>query len=135
MKDLKSIHLHLHKGNPLPSNEVIDDGEVVVEEDEDDSSTTETIEAEEADSESVDEASSKSNTITQTPASTKVATAQSSKVAAETKNQTYTVRPGDTLYSISMQHYGTRLGEEKIKVANDLASNEVMVNETLIIPY
>ena len=66
---------------------------------------------------------------------TKVATAQSTKVATKQKNHSYTVKPGDTLYSISMKHYGTRLGEEKIKVANDLPSNKVMVNETLIIPY
>jgi type IV pilus assembly protein PilO len=125
------------KSNPLPSNEIIDDGEVVAAED--GSSITETIEAEETDSESVDEASSESNSVSQAPASTKpvtkVATAQSTNVAVETKYQTYTVKPGDTLYSISMQHYGTRLGEEKIKVANDLPSNKVLVNETLIIPY
>jgi type IV pilus assembly protein PilO len=125
------------KSNPLPSNEVIDEGEVVATE-ADATSITETIETQETDSASVDEASSESNTVTQAPATkpvTKVANAQSTKVAAETKNQTYTVKPGDTLYSISMKHYGTRLGEEKIKVANDLSSNKVMVNETLIIPY
>ncbi|MFC6039738.1 LysM peptidoglycan-binding domain-containing protein [Paenisporosarcina macmurdoensis] len=126
------------KSNPLPSNEVIDDGEVVATE-ADATTITETIEAQETDSESVDEVSSEANSVTQAPSSTKpvtkVATAQSTKGAAETKNQTYKVKLGDTLYSISMKHYGTRLGEEKIKVANDLPSNNVMVNETLIIPY
>lgn len=122
------------KSNPLPSNEVIDDEEVVATE-ADETTITETIEAQETDSESVDETSGESNTITQAPATkpvTKVATAQSTKVATETK---YTVKPGDTLYSISMQHYGTPQGIENIKVANKLASNKVMVNETLIIPY
>ena len=127
------------KSNPLPSNEIIDDGVVVATEAESTVTETETIEVEETDSESVDEASSESNSVTQTPTSTKpvtkVATAQSSKVADETKYQTYTVKPGDTLFSISMKHYGTRLGEEKIKIANDLPSNKVLVNETLIIPY
>jgi type IV pilus assembly protein PilO len=126
------------KSNPLPTNEVIDDGEVVATDD-DATTITETVEEKETDSESVDEALSESNTVSQTPSSTKpvtkVATAQSTKVAAETKNQTYTVKPGDTLYSISMQHYGTPQGIENIKVANNLPSNKVMVNETLIIPY
>jgi len=125
------------KSNPLPSNEIIDDGEVVATET--DSTVTETIEVEATESEPVDEESSEDNSVSQAPSSTKpvtkVATAQSSKVAVETKYQTYTVKPGDTLYSISMKHYGTRLGEEKIKVANDLPSNKVMVNEVLIIPY
>lgn len=116
------------KSNPLPSNEIIDDGEVVVTEAE----TTTTTE-----SESDDETTSESNTVSQssTKQVTQVATAQSTKIKAEQKVQSYTVKPGDTLYSISMKHYGTRLGEEKIKVANDLPSNKVMVNETLIIPY
>jgi len=125
------------KSNPLPSNEIIDDGEVVATED--DSSINETVEVEESDSESIDEASTESNSVTQAPSSTKpvtkVATAQSTKNPVKQKDQSYTVKPGDTLYSISMKHYGTRLGEEKIKVANDLSSNKVMVNETLIIPY
>jgi len=121
------------KSNPLPSNEIIDDGEVVASEDE---------EVDVNESDSADEATSESNTVSQATVSesnakqvTRVATAQSSKIEAEQKNQSYTVKPGDTLYSISMKHYGTRLGEEKIKVANDLSSNKVMVNETLIIPY
>jgi type IV pilus assembly protein PilO len=126
------------KSNPLPSNEVIDGGEVVATET-DATTITETFEAQETDSESIDEASSETNSVTQAPASTKpvtkVATAQSTKVASETKNQTYTVKPGDTLYSISMQYYGTPKGVENIKSANDLTSNKVMVNETLIIPY
>ena len=121
------------KSNPLPSNEIIDDGEVV------------SAEAEEVDtneSEFAEEATSESNTVSQAPDSestekqvTQVATAQSSKIEVEQKDKSYKVKPGDTLYSISMKHYGTRLGEEKIKVANDLSSNKVMVNQTLIIPY
>jgi len=123
------------KSNPLPSNEIIDDGEVV--NTEDDSSITETIEEEESDSESVDEKTSESNTVSQSPIKqvTNVATAQSSENASEQKSQSYTVKPGDTLYSISIQHYGNPQGVDKIKVANELSSNKVMVNETLIIPY
>ena len=123
------------KSNPLLSNEIIDDGEVVATED--DSTVTETTEVEATESEPVDEDTNESNTVSQSSKKqeTKVATAQSSKTAATQKSQTYKVKPGDTLYSISMKHYGTRLGEEKIKVANDLPTNKVMVNETLIIPY
>ncbi|WP_017381175.1 LysM peptidoglycan-binding domain-containing protein [Paenisporosarcina sp. TG-14] len=128
------------KSNPLPSNEIIEDGEAVATEP--DSTKTETVEVEATESDSADEASSEASSVTQAPTTkpvTKVATAQSTKVVAKVqpkqKYQTYTVKPGDTLFSISMQHYGTRLGEEKIKVANDLPSNKVMVNETLIIPY
>ncbi|QBP40770.1 LysM peptidoglycan-binding domain-containing protein [Paenisporosarcina antarctica] len=117
------------KSNPLPSNEIIEDGEVVAIEPA--STITETVEA-----------SIEASSVTQAPTTkpvTKIATAQSTKVVAKVqpkqKYKTYTVKPGDTLFSISMQHYGTRLGEEKIKVANDLPSNKVMVNETLIIPY
>jgi type IV pilus assembly protein PilO len=121
------------KSNPLPSNEIIDDGEVVATE----ADAVNTIE-----NESAEEATSESNTVSQAPVSqsttkqvTQVATAQSSNIAEEQKGQSYTVKPGDTLYSVSMQHYGTPQGIENIKVANDLPSNKVMVNETLIIPY
>ena len=125
------------KSNPLPSNEIIDDGEVVAAEEE--SLITENIEVEVPESEPVDEETSESNTVSKAPSSTKpvtkVANAQSTKNPVKQKDRSYTVKPGDTLYSISMKHYGTRLGEEKIKVANNLSSNKVMVNETLIIPY
>ena len=121
------------KSNPLPSNEIIDDGEVVA---------TETEAEDTSESDSAEEGTSESNTVSQAPVSkstakqvTQVATAQSTKVTPKTKNQTYTVKTGDTLYSISMQHYGTPQGIENIKVANDLPSNKVMVNETIIIPY
>ncbi|HLG28334.1 MAG TPA: LysM peptidoglycan-binding domain-containing protein [Paenisporosarcina sp.] len=109
------------KSNPLPTNDGIDDGEAVATE----KDATES------------EATSESNTVTQAPATqpvTKVATSQSTKVQQKPKYQTYKVKPGDTLYSISMNYYGSRSGESKIKLANGLQTDKVMTNSTLIIP-
>jgi len=131
------------KSDPLPTNDGIDDGEV-----------DETTEVD-------DETASESDEISQAPAKkqvTKVASAKSSKVVikakkdqakptakvqskpkaqpkAKPKYRTYKVKRGDTLYSISMQYYGSRSGERKIKQANGLNSNKVMTYQTLIIPY
>lgn len=123
------------KSNPLPSNEVIDDGETVETESEA-TTITETIEVETPESEPVDETTNESNTVSQssTKQVTKVATAQSSEIASEQESQSYTVKPGDTLYSISLEHYGTTEGEEKIKLANGLTSNIIVLDTTLIIP-
>ncbi|MGB5944606.1 LysM peptidoglycan-binding domain-containing protein [Paenisporosarcina sp.] len=136
------------KSDPLPTNDGIDDGEVV------DSEIDETTEVD-------DETASESDEISKAPAKkqvTKVASAKSSKVVikakkdqakptakvqskpkaqpkAKPKYRTYKVKRGDTLYSISMQYYGSRSGERKIKQANGLNSNKVMTYQTLIIPY
>lgn len=107
------------KSNPLPTNDGIDDGEVV-------SSTT--VKASENDSNIVSQASSKQ----ETKQTTKVANAQSTKVPGESK--TYTVKPGDTLYSIALKYYGSTEGVEKIKLANGLTSTTVVIDDTLIIP-
>jgi type IV pilus assembly protein PilO len=102
------------KSNPLPTNDGIDDGEVVA------SNKVKTSEND----------SSKQ----ETKPTTKVANAQSTKLAGESEFQTYTVKPGDTLYSISLKYYGSRSGESKIKLANGLQTDEVITNDTLIIP-
>ncbi len=111
------------KSNPLPTNDGIDDGEVVA-------STTVKIEAVENDSNIVSQASSKQ----ETKQTTKVANAQSTKVPGESEFQTYTVKPGDTLYSIALKYYGSTEGEEKIRLANGLTSTTVVIDTTLIIP-
>lgn len=46
----------------------------------------------------------------------------------------HTVQPGETLYRISVNIYGSGDGVEKIKRANGLSSNEISVGQTLIIP-
>lgn len=100
------------KVNPLPANNGIDTGEVELTE-------TETTSVEgELDENDVAESSSN----------------ESTNVSTNLETQTYTVQPGDTLYSISMKHYGSRAGETKIMKANGLKSNKVVANSTLVIP-
>lgn len=100
------------KVNPLPANNGIDTGEVELTE-------TETTSVEgELDKNDVAEASS----------------TESNHVSTNLKTQTYTVQPGDTLYSISMKHYGNRSGEKLIRQANGLRTDKVLANSTLVIP-
>ena len=106
------------KVNPLPSNNGIDDGEIVPE-------NTEVESTENATSE---EDTNESDTV---------ASVQDVKPIvkpAEIDYRTYTVKRGDTLFSISMKYYGSRTGEAKIKRANGLKSNKVVADSTLIIP-
>jgi len=106
------------KVNPLPSNNGIDDGEIVPE-------NTEVESTENATSE---EDTNESDTV---------ASVQDVKPIvkpAEIDYRTYTVKRGDTLFSISMKYYGSRTGEAKIKLANGLKSNKVVADSTLIIP-
>lgn len=48
--------------------------------------------------------------------------------------KTHKVANGETLYRISVNYYGSDVGVEKIKSANGLSSNEIMVGQTLTIP-
>jgi LysM repeat protein len=48
--------------------------------------------------------------------------------------KTHLVANGETLYRISVNYYGSDIGVEKIKSANGLSSNDIMVGQTLIIP-
>ncbi|MGE6488285.1 LysM peptidoglycan-binding domain-containing protein [Paenisporosarcina sp. NPDC076898] len=101
------------KVNPLPANNGIDTGEVVV------TSETETtsIEGQTTENDAEEETTTESNSVT-----------------SNFETQTYTVQPGDTLYSISIKYYGDRFGEELIKQANGLKTDKVLANSTLIIP-
>lgn len=101
------------KVNPLPANNGIDTGEVVV------PSETETtiIDGQTNENDTEEESTTESNSVT-----------------SNFETQTYTVQPGDTLYSISVKYYGNRSGEELIKQANGLKTDKVLANSTLIIP-
>lgn len=101
------------KGNPLPANNGVVTGEVESSEDETALVDGQIIENIETDKE---------------------ATSDSDTVSSNFESQSYTVQPGDTLYSISIEYYGDRSGEQKIKQANGLHSNKIVANSTLVIP-
>ena len=48
--------------------------------------------------------------------------------------KTHTVAAGETIYSISVTHYQSGSGVDKIKQANGLTSNEIYVGQVLLIP-
>lgn len=56
------------------------------------------------------------------------------KPEVETGSKTHVVAANETLYRISMNYYGSDSGVEKIKKANGLSSNDIMVGQKLIIP-
>lgn len=56
------------------------------------------------------------------------------KPVVESGSKTHVVAANETLYRISMNYYGSDSGIEKIKKANGLSSNDIMVGQKLIIP-
>jgi len=46
----------------------------------------------------------------------------------------HTVQKGETLFRISMQYYKSQAGIEKIKEANGITNNEIVVGQSLKIP-
>lgn len=56
------------------------------------------------------------------------------KEKQKTTGKTHKVANGETLYRISVNYYGSDAGVEKIKSANGLSSNNIMVGQTLTIP-
>ncbi|WP_342509811.1 LysM peptidoglycan-binding domain-containing protein [Sporosarcina sp. FSL K6-2383] len=56
------------------------------------------------------------------------------KTEQESTVKTHKVANGETLYRISVNYYGSDAGIEKIKNANGLTSNDIMVGQTLTIP-
>jgi len=48
--------------------------------------------------------------------------------------KTHTVSPKETLYSISVIHYQSGKGVERIKQANGITTNEIYVGQVLVIP-
>lgn len=51
-----------------------------------------------------------------------------------TEERTHVVAPGETLFRIAMNYYGSPDGVETIKSANGLSSNEISAGQTLRIP-
>lgn len=49
-------------------------------------------------------------------------------------SKTHVVQPGETLYRIAVNNYGTGEAVDKIKSANGLSSNELTVGQTLVLP-
>lgn len=49
---------------------------------------------------------------------------------------THVVRPGDTIFSLSMKYYGSQAGKEKIRAANGMSpgTNLIIIGQTLKIP-
>lgn len=47
----------------------------------------------------------------------------------------HTVKPGETIFRISMNYYQSKAGIETIKESNGLSSNEIKVGQVLIIPF
>ncbi|MCR2820265.1 LysM peptidoglycan-binding domain-containing protein [Lederbergia panacisoli] len=72
-----------------------------------------------------------------TPEETENGTEQIEKIeekVEEAKIVYHTVQKGETLFRISMQYYKSQDGIEKIKEANGIADNEIMVGQSLKIP-
>jgi len=49
-------------------------------------------------------------------------------------SKTHVVQPGETLYRIAVNNYGTGEAVDKIKAANGMSSNELTVGQTLVLP-
>src|SRR5699024_4548525 len=71
----------------------------------------------------------------------KKAEAQKQKEEEERKKEeqqqssgSHVVQPGETLYRISVIHYGNGDGVEKIRSANGISGNSISVGQTLVIP-
>ena len=56
------------------------------------------------------------------------------KVEEKPVVKTHTVSPKETLYSISVIHYQSGKGVERIKQANGITTNEIYVGQVLVIP-
>lgn len=56
------------------------------------------------------------------------------KPEQQSTEKTHKVANNETLYRISVNYYGSGEGVEKIKRANGLTSNDIMVGQTLKIP-
>ncbi|WP_088007501.1 LysM peptidoglycan-binding domain-containing protein [Indiicoccus explosivorum] len=52
----------------------------------------------------------------------------------ESEQETYVVKKGDTLYRIAVEHYGSGTAVDKIMEANGLASPDLSIGDTLVLP-
>ena len=121
--------------------------EIIIEDEADDSSkkpvintNNETEEKEEAKTEVKPEEKVETKTEVKPETKTEVKPETKQIAKPETKpdenpvGKTHKVAPGETLYRISMNYYKSDSGVDKIRQANGLSSNNIMVGQKLIIP-
>lgn len=60
---------------------------------------------------------------------------EETSVAAENPRETYVIRPGDTLYQISLNRYGTVAAMEQICALNGISANEIIYpGQVIVLP-
>ena len=60
---------------------------------------------------------------------------EETSVAAEKPGETYVIRPGDTLYQISLNRYGTVDAMEQICALNGISANEIIYpGQVIVLP-
>ena len=60
---------------------------------------------------------------------------EETSVAAENPRETYVIRPGDTLYQISLNRYGTVEAMEQICALNGISANEIIYpGQVIVLP-
>ena len=75
--------------------------------------------------------------VTQTETPTPTARAQNREkiTSTENKRETYVIRPGDTLYQISLNRYGTVEAMEQICALNGISANEIIYpGQVIVLP-
>ena len=58
--------------------------------------------------------------------STEKKSTEETSATAENVQKTYVIRPGDTLYQISLNRYGTVEAMEQIRALNGISANEII---------
>lgn len=83
---------------------------------------------------SVSEATQKKDNKTEEKKTEEKKTEETS-VAAENPRETYVIRPGDTLYQISLNRYGTVAAMEQICALNGISANEIIYpGQVIVLP-
>ena len=83
---------------------------------------------------SVSEATQKKDNKTEEKKTEEKKTEETS-VAAENPGETYVIRPGDTLYQISLNRYGTVDAMEQICALNGISANEIIYpGQVIVLP-
>ena len=60
---------------------------------------------------------------------------EETSVAAGNPGETYVIRPGDTLYQISLNRYGTVAAMEQICALNGISANEIIYpGQVIVLP-
>ena len=83
---------------------------------------------------SVSEATQKKDNKTEEKKTEEKKTEETS-VAAGNPGETYVIRPGDTLYQISLNRYGTVAAMEQICALNGISANEIIYpGQVIVLP-